>query len=130
MKSRRLLALPALLFAGYSLAQTPLDTDNDGLISRYEFEQQAAERFTRLDSDGDGYLSRDELRDGRPRMRGRRAAAFAEADVDRDGALSLSEIQTVRPGITPEQFAELDQNGDGLITADERPGRPGRFWRF
>ena len=47
----------------------------------------------------------------------------SKLDTDGDGALSLSELQVKRPGLTEEQFALMDQNGDGVLTRDERPGR-------
>ena len=42
-------------------------------------------------------------------------------DTNGDGALSLSEIQVKRPGLTAEQFALMDDNGDGLLSRDEAP---------
>ncbi len=42
-------------------------------------------------------------------------------DTDGDGALSLAEIQIKRPGLTAEQFALMDSNGDGVLSRDERP---------
>ena len=125
-------ALAIVLYGGVALAQRPADVgadiDGDGLVSRQEFEQRAAERFTRLDRDRDGFLSREELRGARagaPRgPGGPPGVALAAADTDGDGALSLAEIQAVRPEFSAERFAEVDKNHDGLITADERPRRP------
>ncbi len=42
-------------------------------------------------------------------------------DTDGDGALSLSEIQVVRPGLSAEQFALMDDNGDGVLSREESP---------
>lgn len=42
-------------------------------------------------------------------------------DTDGDGALSLAEMQAARPGMTEEKFAQLDRNGDGVVTRDEHP---------
>lgn len=197
MDLRKLTLVPAMLITATSFAQPPIDSDGDGLISRYEFDQQSAERFARLDTNSDGYLSQEELRAARRGMGGpmgprgpgrsgglerafdtadadgdgrisaaeaealgpagsgdrfamldtdsdgyitrdelrnlpgaireRRGELFAQADTDGDGALSLAEIQAVRPGITAEQFSRMDANGDGLLSPDERPGRPRRF---
>ncbi len=139
MIKRTLFVMLGTAFAGTALAQPPVDQDADGRISQAEFLEQSSERFRRLDSDGDGYLSSDEMRQNFGRSRGGRppgagpgmrrgpGAMLDHLDEDGDGALSLPEIQAARPGFTAERFGELDQNHDGLITADERPGRGRQF---
>ena len=114
----------SLLVSGVAWAQTPMDTDGDGVVSFTEFQARSEERFARLDDDGDGLLTREEL-GGRGRDGGRRGPRFAEADTDGDGAISFSELQAVRPEVTEERFARMDRNGDGLITEEERPERRG-----
>lgn len=65
------------------------------------------------------------------------AAVFAQGPLDRngDGAVSLEEFQAARASAAAERFAELDADGDGLLTDEElatrRDGRrfgpgPGR----
>ena len=41
------------------------------------------------------------------------------ADTDGDGAVTLAELQEARRQVTERQFAELDSNGDGVLTQDE-----------
>jgi Ca2+-binding EF-hand superfamily protein len=61
------------------------------------------------------------------------AARLGEADADHDGAVTKDELLQYRA----KQFARLDRNGDGVITAEDRPrlaagrnGRPSLFDQF
>lgn len=51
------------------------------------------QRFKALDTDNDGHLSRAEFEAEHERMRARRMAAFESADADRDGRLSPTEMK-------------------------------------
>ena len=62
IKSKQML-WPSLLLSGVAWAQTPMDTDDDGLISFAEFQARSEERFSSLDSDGDGVPNGVELGD-------------------------------------------------------------------
>lgn len=89
-----------------------------------------AERFEALDEDGDGYLEHAELTDTHPMHR-----HFEMADTDRDGKLSRAEVEAhhaamkagdAAPRLTSaphpsaaDQFAALDDNGDGYLTLAE-----------
>jgi len=126
MKAIRLAVIPVVVIAGTALAQLPFDTDGDGRISSYEFEQQSRERFARLDTDGDGYLSGEELRAGRAGMRpprgprgpGGLAGVFESMDTDADGKISIAEAEQMGPG-GGERFAAADSDGDGYLTVEE-----------
>lgn len=131
------------------------DADEDGKVSKAEFDAAQARMFERLDGDGDGYITREELpgrfggpmagpqgREGRPE-RGDRPGArdpqerrqmarrlLAGADADGNGKVTLEEIQAVRPEFPEEAFQRMDTNGDGVISpddapADDRPQRDG-----
>jgi len=129
MTTTRVLFITGLLIGTSALAQRPrIDTDGDGAISLPELQavrpNVTAEQFSRLDSDGNGLVSMEEMRSARAeRGPGRRPGM--QIDTDGDGAVSLAELQAARPGVTEESFNEMDTNGDGLITPDERP-RGGR----
>ena len=45
--------------------------------------------------------------------------AFAAADTDLDGRLTLAEAQAAQPGLTAEEFALMDRNGDGVLSKEE-----------
>jgi Ca2+-binding EF-hand superfamily protein len=103
-----------------------LDTDGDGSLSLAELQArhpEASPLFAEIDSDADGLLTREEWTSGREAMHEWWQERMNSIDSDGDGAWSLAELQAVRPNLDPERFARMDRDGDGLITADERPGR-------
>lgn len=131
MKTMSIGLLVALIGAGAAFAQLPADADGDGAVTLAELQtfraQATAERFAALDADGDGRLTPEEMRASRRDRGDRGRERLAALDTDGDDAWSLAELQAVRPEVRVEQFNRLDRNGDGLITADERPMRRGRF---
>lgn len=123
-----------------------LDTDNDGRISRAEFDAGQAKRaammdkhgkrmgttarqpmdFAAIDANRDGYLVRTELRAHHEQMRPQREAArkarfeakFAAADLNRDGKLSRVEVTEKMPRMA-DRFAWMDDNRDGFLSRAE-----------
>ena len=47
------------------------------------------------------------------------ALASTDMDADGDGMVTWEEVQTSHPGMTEDQFAALDVNGDGSLDSDE-----------
>lgn len=102
------------------------DTDGDGLISAAEQAEPRAkpERGKRMrgmrrgraaiDQDALAACVQDSVADGESRDE-----AIATADTNADGALSLQEISATLERRAQEQFARLDADDDGYITADE-----------
>ncbi len=43
------------------------------------------------------------------------------ADANQDGKVSFEELRAQRPNVTQEAFGRMDQNGDGFLTAADRP---------
>ena len=102
------------------------DSNNDGTLTRAEFDASRAARFETLDANDDRQLTREEMRAGREhggrghhRRGGHRGMHLERADANNDGAITRDEF-FARP---TQMFARLDANSDGVISADERPQR-------
>jgi len=108
-------ALSLLIGSGLAIAQQApamheghldqLDSDNDGGVSRAEYQTFMSAGFARLDSNGDGVLVQSELT-------GVLAPEhFATLDANGDGRVSRSEFmnQVMR------DFASADRGGDGQL---------------
>ncbi len=118
------------------------DKNQDGSISPDEFhamlrvknlpEEKRAKLFKRLDKNADGLLGREELaRIARPSgSKGDRMRRLWELDRDRSGGVSIEEFREGRfySKLPAERqrnlFARLDTDGDGEITAKDRPKMP------
>lgn len=98
------------------------DSNNDGAVTRAEFDQARGAMFTRMDADHDGQLERGEHRhgrgmhDGAGHRMGGAGRQMSAADANNDGAISRDEF-LARP---LEMFARLDANSDGSISAEEQ----------
>lgn len=107
------------------------DANNDGVLTRQEFDAGRDAMFARQDANNDGQLTREEMRAGREgRERGGRWGGrgrggmhnFERADANNDGNITREEFLA---GPT-EHFNRIDANHDGVISASERPQRPER----
>jgi hypothetical protein len=47
------------------------------------------------------------------------AVEFKDADADSNGAVTMAEAQAAMPDLTPDEFAQADRNGDGMLTRAE-----------
>lgn len=118
------------------------DSDQDGFISREEFaamprvrnlpEEKRSHLFERLDKDGDGRIGRDEIARLGRQQDGKRPPfqRLWELDTDRSGGVSFAEFKKGKlfmklpPERQMEVFKRLDTDGDGQITAKDRPQAP------
>lgn len=95
---------------------TNLDANQDGVLSKYEYDADAV--FTTMDSDENSRVSADELQaflgpeeDGAP------SAVYRIAIFDRDDDGELSD-EEIRPGME-FRFQWLDSNSDGNVDLAE-----------
>jgi|CXWL01.1.fsa_nt_gi Ca2+-binding EF-hand superfamily protein len=92
------------------------DANNDGTLTRQEFDAGRAAMFARLDANSDGELAGDEHRQRHwGGHRGMRHMG-ARADANNDGEITRDEF-LARP---LEMFARLDADHNGTISAAER----------
>jgi hypothetical protein len=128
--------IAALSVAGFAMAQDqnrgPFrnDANNDGVVTRQEFDAGHAARFAEMDANHDGQLARGEghmrqrggpdgERGGHHRRMGHHGGGLRGADANNDGNITREEF-LARP---TEMFNRLDANHDGVIQASERPQR-------
>lgn len=95
------------------------DKDGDGKVTFEELQairpKLTEEQFAKLDRNGDGVISKADA--PRPPL----ADLIKKADKDQDGKVSFKDLKTVAPGMTPERFARLDRNKDGVLTKEDAP---------
>ncbi|HEO69704.1 MAG TPA: hypothetical protein ENN80_00455, partial [Candidatus Hydrogenedentes bacterium] len=101
------------------------DFDNDGIVTTRELGVLVPEltmgAFNRLDRNGDGVLSEADLPPAHVDPAQRLMRLLREADADHDGVVTYAELQGFMPGVSEEQFAGLDTNGDGILSRDDAP---------
>jgi Ca2+-binding EF-hand superfamily protein len=94
-----------------------VDSNNNNSISRAEFlggarvADNATAQFRSLDRDNSGRVELDEWTSTR--------AAFNRLDRNRDGVLTQAEMRGTAPVQARPQFANVDYNRNGVISADE-----------
>ena len=105
------------------------DANNDGVLTRQEFDAGHAAKFARMDANSDGSVSADEQRAAHRAMSEqmrehhgedraeRRETHWNQQDANSDGAVSREEFLS-RPN---QAFDRMDANRDGNLSADERP---------
>ena len=130
--------------AGNILAQ--LDANGDGLVSLDEFVDAKLARveagFEIKDENGDGLITEDEVGRDRPEPPdgfdpaafracveeqlgvelpepAEPGSRFAEADLNGDGGIDLGEAISNATDKATDRFFALDENGDGMLDAEE-----------
>lgn len=104
------------------------DANNDGVVTRQEFDAARDGHFAEMDANRDGQLAREEMharhegrRGGHHERRGHggHEGHFGRADANNDGNITREEF-LAQPS---QMFARLDANNDGVISQAERPQR-------
>ena len=90
-----------------------VDTDQDGKISKAEFDAEGSKLFAKLDGNSDGKISESEM----PQRHWARFGGkmFDRMDADQDGKVTKAEFEAAGAAM----FQRLDKNGDGIIEKDE-----------
>ena len=123
-----ILAGAAALLSTSAVAQTPPPGGGmmGGMQGPQTLEASQARQdmmFDQLDADHDGALTAGEL-SGLSRMMpqgaGRMRGMIARADVNNDARITRDELRIAGEA----RFRAMDKNGDGVISAEERPQMP------
>jgi len=95
-----------------------MDSNNDGEVTRAEFDAAHAKRFKEMDANNDGKITREEMSAaGRKSVENEKNRRFDEADANHDGALSREEAG--RWPMLSKNFEKVDANNDGKVTREE-----------
>lgn len=93
-----------------------MDQNNDGIITREEWQGDSNNSFINHDWNGDGILSDNEVKPGasRPKNTGTLLNQFSELDHNNDGMIVQEEWHN-----TTRSFEGLDLNRNGKLSRDE-----------
>lgn len=125
--TKPLLVSAAALFAitGVAIAGPQADLNQDGQITRAEFQAEADAKFSATDTDFNGLLTQDEMKAFRAQQKAEREEKrFAKMDSNGDGSISRSEMTGVKADrkakMEARRLEKLDTNGDGSIDDTEK----------
>lgn len=105
-----------------------MDANEDGTVSKQEFNDFQAKHFSQADSNGDGALSSDEhkafmtqMKEMREQAKARKKAKmqqkhFEKLDANGDGKISKNEFKARHE----KHFSLMDHDNDGAITKEDR----------
>jgi len=100
----------------------PMDSDNNGSITRAEIESGAAAKATEIDANKDGSITAEEVVAYREKQRLQRLADEIKAmDQDGNGTVSGQEYEAAQVW----RVARLDRDGNGTIDPEELMPRKG-----
>ena len=104
-------------FAATSSLPTEIDPDQDGAITRDEFNSLRNARAFEGDENGDGLLSQSEFAPMFPARvpRSMHGRAFAQFDTSGDGYVDTAELAAGPARV----FDKADKNGDNTISGEE-----------
>ena len=100
-----------------------MDTNNNGAITRAEFNAFQARHFKEMDTNGDGKITHAEMEAGHKKAMGNGSGMthlderFKAADTNHDGGLGREEAKAMP--MLSMYFDEVDTNKDGKVTREE-----------
>jgi len=95
-----------------------MDTNQDGAVSKAEFDIAHDKHFAEMDKNGDGKLTHDEMRAGhKESKKKRKESRFDKADTNNDGMLSREEVAKI-PRLL-KRFEDIDTSKDGQVSQEE-----------
>ena len=134
-KSLLITAAILMVTAGYASADNAkpttfaeMDVNGDMVLTKEEVQGRLLQNFDKLDIDDNGTLSQDEMPMGKKGKAGghHKGPNFADLDKNGDKVLSKDEAQ----GRLLDNFAQLDKDGSGTLSQDEMPmGKQGKSGR-
>ena len=91
-------AVAAFAITGVALAGPKADLDQDGQITRAEFQAEANTKFNAADTNFDGQLTKDEMKALRATIKTEREdRRFTKMDANGDGAVTVSYTHLTLP---------------------------------
>lgn len=112
------LSLLPLILAGVQARAA--DGASQADVSREQFETRQQKQFFKADKNGDSLVSREEFLAahvaGDSEKLGKR---FDHIDANHDGSIDAHELTTM----LDKRFKRLDKDGNGMLSASERPMR-------
>jgi len=96
------------------------DTNEDGSVTREEFEAASKARFARMDANSDAQVTTDEFQAYIETRRGeKKAAKLKQVDTNNDGQVSKDEFVAYKSARAEQKFARMDTNQDDVLSAEE-----------
>jgi len=115
----------AFAITSVALAAPKADLNQDGQITRAEFQAEANAKFTAADTNFDGQLTKEEMKALRVKKRAEREdKRFAKMDANGDGAVTRAEMDALKSEREAKRQArrleKFDTNRDGQISEAEK----------
>jgi len=104
-----------------SMQKMRMDSNQDGMVSKQEFDDFHNSYFKKIDVNNDGQLSPEEMQASHCKLHGREdmhiSNRFEKSDTNHDGALSRKEAKDMP--MLSQYFDKIDANKDGKVTQKE-----------
>lgn len=96
------------------------DSDQDGKVTHDELDAASAQRFAKMDMDNDGKVSKKEFNNHiQKRRQGYSDRRYKKMDSNQDGKISKQEYLDASRTQAEHRFVKIDQDGNGMISSEE-----------